>query len=72
MLKKHMFPLSKKGTLHAHKGKGSQQVPMPSRHEVQSLARGPMNSINDYSKATPMPQSSQPAGPMPPPFDMEG
>lgn len=54
MLKQHMTPLTKKGQVHKHKGKGSEQAAMPDRGEIGKLARGPMNSINDYAKATPM------------------
>lgn len=55
MLKKHMVPLTPKGQLHRHQGKGSQMAPMPSRREISSLASAPNASINDYAKATPMP-----------------
>lgn len=60
MLKKHMVPLSRAGQLVKHKGKGSQQAPMPDRTQINSLARGPMNTINDYAKASPMPQPVSP------------
>lgn len=60
MLKKHMFPLSKKGQVVKHKGKGSQQAPMPDRNQIAGLANGPQNTINDYAKATPMPQPVSP------------
>ncbi len=64
MFKKDMRAL--KGTdKHVHKGKGSQMAAMPDRGQIDKLARGP-SSINDYGKATPMPQ---PPSPMP---DMEG
>ena len=65
VLKKHFTPLTKRGSVTVHKGKGSLQAPMPDRNQVASLANGPMNSINDYGKATPMPQPDA----MP---DMEG
>lgn len=55
MLKKQMIagPRTKKIV---NKGKGSQQAPMPDRGQIGQLARGPMNTINDYAKATPMAQ----------------
>lgn len=57
MFKKHM--IASKGTAKvAHKGKGSAQAPMPDRGQIGQLARGPMNSMNDYAKATPMAQPS--------------
>ena len=50
VFKKHLTPLTKGGTITKHAGKGSQVGQMPSGQ-----------SINDYSKATPM------ANPTPPP-----
>jgi len=55
MLKKHMVPMGRHGQVVKHRGKGSQQAAMPDRDQINGLARGPMNSINDYAKATPMP-----------------
>lgn len=55
MLKKHMFPLRKGGVLQAHRGKGSQQAPMPSRQQINSLTQ-PGADMNDYAKATPLAQ----------------
>lgn len=54
MFKKHMTPLSKGGQLVAHKGKGSQQAGMPSRHQIGGMAGGAGPSMNDYAKASPM------------------
>ncbi len=59
MFKHQMTPLTKGGKATVHKGKGSQMAPMPSRGEINGLAKGPGQSMNDYAKATPMP--------MPPP-----
>jgi hypothetical protein len=56
MFKKHMTPLTKGGARHVHKGKGSQQAPMPDRGQISQLAQPGTNSINDYAKATPMAQ----------------
>lgn len=58
MFAKNMTALTKGGSRKAHKGKGSQQAPMPDRAQIGQLARGPMSSINDYAKATPMAQPS--------------
>lgn len=58
MLKRHMTPLTKGGTRTVHQGKGSQSAPMPERGQIEQLSRGPMNTMNDYAKATPMAQPS--------------
>ncbi len=58
MFKRHMTPLTKGGSLVAHKGKGSQQASAPDREQISQLARGPLNSMNDYAKSTPMAQPS--------------
>lgn len=60
MFKKHMMAGPKTDKV-AHKGKGSQQVGLPDRGQITKLARGPMNGVNDYAKATPMPASMPPA-----------
>ena len=73
MLKKHMTPLTKGGAKVAHKGKGSHQAAMPNRKMIGQLA-SPNSTFNDYAKATPMPQGTDPDGdgdfhapmPMPP------
>lgn len=58
MFKKHMKAAP--GTVKvAHKGKGSQQAPLPDRSQIAQLAR-PGSSFNDYAKATPMAQSVTP------------
>lgn len=54
MFKKHMTPLTKGGETTVHKGKGSQQAPMPDRAQIKGLARG--GDLNSYAKATPMAQ----------------
>ena len=58
MFKKDMRA-PKGATKHVHKGKGSQMAPMPDRGQIDKLARGP-STMNDYAKATPMPQSVNP------------
>ena len=62
MLKKHMTHLSKGGQLVKNAGKGSQQASMPNRSQINSLASAPGQSINDYSKATPMAQPTAQPG----------
>jgi hypothetical protein len=59
MLKKHMTPLGKGGSIVKHKGKGSQMASMPSRSQIQGLGRPGASSMNDYAKATPMAQGVQ-------------
>lgn len=56
VFKQNLTPLSKKGPVHKHKGKGSEQAPMPNRNELTSLSKPAGQSINDYAKATPMAQ----------------
>lgn len=55
MLKKHMFPLSKGGTVTKHAGKGSQSQVLPSRSAVQSLTSGDpgQRTMQNYAKMTP-------------------
>ncbi len=62
MFKKHMTPLSPKGQMVQHQGKGAQSRAMPDRRALTALASAPNAGLNDYAKATPM---AQPA-PMPP------
>lgn len=61
MFAKNLTKLSNGGTRTSHKGKGSQQAPMPDRSQITQLSRGPMNTMNDYAKATPMAQPSDPS-----------
>ena len=60
VFKQQLTPLSKGGAITKHKGKGSQQTAMPDRNEISALAKPQNQSINNYAKASPMPQ------PMPP------
>lgn len=54
VFKRELTPLSRRGRIDKHKGKGStiQQL-LPSRNAVGRLARDPYASPNDYAKATP-------------------
>ena len=56
MHKREMFALTKGGSTVKHKGKGSNQAPMPDRRMLSGLALPGTNSMNDYAKATPMAQ----------------
>jgi len=56
VFQKDLTPLGKGGAVKKHKGKGSSQAPMASRDQIKSLSRPPTNTMNDYAKATPMPQ----------------
>lgn len=55
VLKKHLTPIGRHGTIHKHAGKGSEQAQLPDRRALSKLNHSPQ-SINDYAKATPMPQ----------------
>jgi hypothetical protein len=53
VFKKDLMPLTKKGKVVVHNGKGSQRGRMlPSRAALPAFTR-PGATINDYSKATP-------------------
>lgn len=54
--KKDLTPLRKGGAIHKHNGKGSEMATMPNRNTLASLQKPATNSINDYAKASPMPQ----------------
>ena len=49
MFKKHMTPLSRKGSLHTHADKGSSIRPA-----MDAARGGAANTLQDYAKATPM------------------
>ena len=51
---KNITPLSKGGSVKKYAGKGSQSAPMPNRGQLASLARPAGQSMQNYSKATPM------------------
>lgn len=60
MFKKNLTPLTKKGKIDTHQGKGSKSGPMlPSRAALESFTR-PGATINDYAKATPGPAQDSP------------
>lgn len=64
VFKKDLKPLTKGGDVTKHAGKGSKAAPMSARKSVtQSGALSPNAGVNNYAKATPMPQ--QPAAPTP-------
>lgn len=71
MLKKHMTPLSKGGALHKHAGKGSSSQSLSSG-QMSNLTGGDpfQRSMQNYAKASPMPQgpSMGTAGPTPAPM----
>jgi len=53
--KKNLTPLTKKGSVTVHKGKGATQERLPSRSAVNTLT-GPdsgARNFNDYAKETP-------------------
>lgn len=58
MLKKHMTPIGihKAGSMHSSPNKGSAQRNLPG-----AGTGGPPSSFQSYGKATPMPESDQPA-----------
>lgn len=57
VFKKDLTPLTKKGSVTKHAGKGSTQEVLPNRHAVSELTRGNTanRTMNDYAKATPLP-----------------
>jgi hypothetical protein len=67
-MKKDLTPLSKKGQIVTHQGKGAR--PFPPQPRPQPLGMG-APSMNDYAKQTPLP--TPPAGgPTPNPFSSGG
>lgn len=54
--KKHLTPLSKKGSIAKHTGKGASEQVLPSRSALSSLTSGDpaARTMNDYAKATPL------------------
>ena len=54
--KKDLPPLTKHGTVTKHAGKGSSMASMPNRGTLAGLQKPAGQSINNYAKATPMPQ----------------
>ena len=64
--KKDLTPLTKKGSVTVHKGKGSTQERLPSRGALSTLTSGsPVErNFNDYAKATPNIQGMAGGGPV--------
>jgi len=62
VLKRHLTPLTKKGSITKHKGKGGtpQGAPLP------AAFGGMARSVNDFSKASPMPSPGALPGPSAP------
>ncbi len=56
MLKKHMVPLSKKGQMVKHEGKGAVEQTLPSRSALNTVTRGDpaQRTMQNYAKMTPM------------------
>ena len=62
VFKKHLTPLTKGGTITKHAGKGSQSGRLQSAgNNLNPATTSNMQSINDYSKATPMAAPTPPA-----------
>ncbi len=59
VFKKDLTPLSKRGQVIKHAGKGSQATTLPNRGALNALANAPDAGVNNYAKATPI---AQPAG----------
>jgi hypothetical protein len=55
-LKKHLTPLSKRGQIDKHTGKGATQQVLPNRHAMSTLTQGDpgQRTMNNYAKATPL------------------
>lgn len=56
VFKKDLTPLSKKGQIVKHAGKGAKADVLPNRHAISQLTGGSTldRTMNDYAKATPM------------------
>jgi len=52
--KKDLTALTKGGSIHKHAGKGSSTSSIPSRGQISQLSKPAGQSVNNYSKATPM------------------
>lgn len=64
VLKKHLTPLSKRGSINMNAGKGATEQVLPSRSALSTLTSGdPMQrTMQNYAKSTPManPQADSP------------
>ena len=65
VFKKDLTPLTKKGSVTVHKGKGATQERLPSRSAVNTLTGGsPVErGFNNYAKETPSIQEFSKGGP---------
>jgi hypothetical protein len=56
VLKKHLTPFSKGGSIKVHRGKGASEQTLPSRSALNTLTQGDpaQRSQQQYAKATPM------------------
>lgn len=56
VFKKHLPKMGRRGTVHAHVGKGATEEVLPSRHAVQTLTSGDpsQRTMQQYAKLTPM------------------
>jgi hypothetical protein len=62
VFKKDLTPLSKRGPITKHVGKGSTEAQLPQRGALNNLTKGsPLaRSMNNYAKATPGPEDQTP------------
>ena len=61
VFKKNLTPLTKGGTITKHAGKGSQSGTLGKTNNLNPSTTSNSQSINDYSKATPMANPTPPA-----------
>ena len=56
VFKKNLTPLSKRGQINVHQGKGAIEQTLPSRSAMSTLTQGDpgQRTMNNYAKATPM------------------
>lgn len=56
VMKKHLTPFSKGGSIKVHKGKGASETVLPNRSVLNGLTGGDpaQRSQQQYAKATPM------------------
>lgn len=56
VFKKNLTPLSKRGQINVHQGKGAVEQTLPSRSAMSTLTQGDpaQRTMQNYAKATPM------------------
>ena len=56
VFKKNLTPLSKRGQINVHQGKGAIEQTLPSRSAMSTLTQGDpaQRTMQNYAKATPM------------------